>query len=284
MLQDGDTDDSFGVSPRLGVSYALRKDIVARAFAGVLWIPPSPLDAASAARALGVVPADQQVTYDLKPETDLYSEVGIIARVSKHLRGGITAWGRYAYNQLDDTSIGSTSLDSNYNFERGRAAGLEADVELRVGPWLSVFGNASLGFAQGRGIASSKFLFSPEELADDSWQTLDHAQTWTGNAGATLRDGRFTTTALAAYGSGLRTGPANDSHVPSHLTFDISTQYTFVAREYPVRFGIDVENLFDAHYAFRIANGFVGSSYGAPRTVFLSLSLPLASEPHHEAK
>ena len=58
-------------------------------------------------------------------------------------------------------------------------------------------------------------------------------------------------------------------------------QYQFVTREYPIRVGVDVINVANAHYAYRIANGFVGSSYGAPRTVFLSLSIPLASEPHH---
>jgi hypothetical protein len=284
MLQDGSTDDSIGASPRVGASYAFTKDVVARWFGGVLWLPPAPLDAASAARALGVVAPDEAITYDLKPETDLYSEAGIVARLSKHFRGALTAWGRYAWNQLDDTSIGSTSLDSNYNFERGRAGGLEANLELRVGPWLSAFVNGSLGFAQGQGIASAKFLFGEDELADQSWQTLDHAQTFTGNAGATIRDGRFSVTGLVAYGSGLRTGPANNAHVPGHLVADVSTQYTFVAREYPIRFGIDIENVGNAHYAYRIANGFVGSSYGAPRTVYLSLSIPLAPEPHAEAQ
>jgi outer membrane cobalamin receptor len=282
MLADGGSDDSFGISPRAGASYAFSKEVVGRVFAGVLWLPPAPLDAASAARALGVVPADQPVAYDLLPETDLYSETGIAARLTKHVRGGLTVWGRYAFDQLDDTSIGSTSLDSNYNFERGRAGGLEANLELRVGPWLSAFANGSLGFAQGRGIASAKFLFTPEELADRSWQTLDHAQLVTANAGATVREGRFALTALVSYGSGLRTGPTNDAHVPGHVVVDVSSQYTFVAREYPIRFAIDVENVGNAHYAYRIANGFVGSSYGAPRTVFLSLSLPLAAEPHLE--
>lgn len=281
MLDGGATDDSFGASPRLGASYAFSKNAVGHLFAGVKWMPPSPLDAASAARALGVVPADQPVGYDLRPETDLYSEAGLVARLAKPLSSSLTVWGRYAYNQLDDTSIGSTSLDANYNFDRGRAGGVEGSLELRVGPWLSAFANASYGFAQGRGIASAKFLFTPEDLADTSWQTLDHAQTLTANAGATIREGRFSITGLLAYGSGLRTGPANDQHVPAHLRGDLSTQYTFVTHEYPIRVGIDVINVANAHYAYRIGNGFVGSSYAAPRTVFMSLSIPLASEPHH---
>jgi len=279
-VADG-THDAFGVSPRLGASYAFTKDVVAHVFGGVMWMPPQPLDAASAARVLGVVPPDAIVTYDLKPETDLYSEVGIKARLDKHFSGGLVGWGRYVYDQLDDTSIGSTSITSNYNFERGRAAGVEADAELRVGPWLSAFANGSLGIAQGRGISSAKFLFDADALADDTWQILDHAQTWTANAGATVRDGRYSITGVIAYGSGLRTGPNNDQHVPGHLRADLSSQYTFVTQEYPIRVGLDIINLTDAHYAYRIGNGFVGSSYGAPRSVFVSLSIPLAPEPHH---
>jgi outer membrane receptor protein involved in Fe transport len=57
--------------------------------------------------------------------------------------------------------------------------------------------------------------------------------------------------------------------------------YTFTPHGYPVRVGVDVVNVFNEHYAFRIGNGFVGSSYGPPRTVYLSISVPLAPEPKH---
>ncbi len=281
MLADGTTNDSAGASPRLGASYAFTKDTVLHAFGGVNWQPPSPLDAADAARALGVVPANEQVTYDLKPETDLSTELGISSRIIKELRGGLTGYARYAYNQLDDTAIGSTSLLSNYNFRRGRAAGVEASLDLRVGPWLTAFANGSLSMAEGQGISSAKFLFTPQELADASWQTLDHAQTWTANGGVTVRDGRYTLTGLLQYGSGLRTGADNDQHVPGHVVGDISAAYQFAPRAYPIRVAIDVINVADERYAYRIANGFVGSSYGQPRSVFLTLSLPLAPEPHH---
>lgn len=284
ILDDGSTNDSFGVSPRTGASYAITKDTVVHAFSGVLWQPPAPLDAASAARALGVVPAETQVSYDLKPETDVFAEVGVAAKLATQLRGGLTTWGRYAWNQLDDTAIGSTSLLSNYNFRRGRAFGVEASADVRVGPWMSAFANASYGLAEGKGISSAKYLFSPDDLANNAWQTLDHAQTLTANAGATVRDGRFTITSLASFGSGLRTGPANDRHVPAHVRADISMQYTFVPSGYPVRVGVDVFNVFDAHFAYRIANGFVGSSYAPPRQVFLTLSIPFAKEPHHKGE
>ncbi len=279
ILEGSKTDDQAGVSPRLGASYAFTKETTVHLFTGVNWQPPAPLDATNAARALGINTSSE--AYDLKAETDLYAEGGIATRLVNQLRGGLTAWGRYAYNQLDDVAIGSTSLISNYNFDRGRAGGLEASLDMRVGPWLSGFANASYGIAEGQGISSAKFLFDAEALADHSWQTLDHAQTLTANGGATVRDGRFVITGLVAYGSGLRTGPSNNEHVPGHVRGDISMSYTFVPHAYPIKVGMDVINVADARYAYRIGNGFVGSSYGAPRTVFLTLSIPLASEPHH---
>jgi len=189
--------------------------------------------------------------------------------------------GRYAYDQLDDTVIGSTSLVSNYNFNRGRAGGLEGSVDMRVGPWLSGFANASYGFAQGEGIASAKFLFDAATLANNGWQSLDHAQTLTANAGATLRDGRFVLSGVVAYGSGLRTGPTNNEHVPGHVRGErLDAVHVRAARvSGEGRHRRDQRR--DDHYAYRIGNGFVGSSYGAPRSVFFTLSLPFAPEPHH---
>lgn len=277
IANDGKTHDTAGVSPRIGASYAATTDLVAHVFTGINWQPPAPLDAANAARALGIEPGP----YDVTPETGFYGEAGLTARFGKMLRAGGVAWGRYVLDQLDETAIGSTGIDSNYNLKRGRAAGVELSLDLRVGPWLSGFANASLGVAQGRDIASAKFLFDAEALAETGWQTLDHAQTLTANGGATIRDGRFELSGIAAYGSGLRTGPTNMAHVPGHVRADLAMRYTFVPSGYPIRVGIDVINVADVHYAFRIGNGFVGSSYGAPRSVFVSLSLPLAREPHH---
>ena len=269
------SNDQAGVSPRLGASFAFRPDLVGHAFVGVLWQPPAPLDAANAARVLGVVPADQQVPYDIKAETDLYSEIGLQWRVIHALRLGAVGWGRYAWNQLDDTAIGATNLIANYNFQRGRAIGAEGTAELSLHYLLSAFANVSWEIAQGQGIASAKYLFTPDQIADPSWQTLDHAQTLTANLGVTLHEGHASFTALAAYGSGLRTGPSNNQTVPEHVRVDATLQYAFHQIPLHPTVALDVINLFDAHYAYRIANGFVGSSWAAPRSIFLRVAVPL---------
>ena len=155
---------------------------------------------------------------------------------------------------------------ANYNFERGRAVGAEARAEL-AWSWLDAFANVSWEVAQGQGIASAKYLFTAEQLANPSWQTLDHAQTWTVNA----------LTLLCNYGSGLRTGPSNTASVPEHVRLDATLSYAFEKIPLRPRVAIDVINLLDSHYAYRIANGFVGSAWAAPRSVFLRLVIPLAA-------
>ncbi len=278
-LTSGETSDQASLSPRIGASLALLNDLVGRLFFGLNWQPPSPLDAANAARLLGVVPATMQVPYDVLPETALYGEAGLDGRIVKRLRLGLTGWGRYAFNQLDDVAIGSTNLIANYNFQRGRAVGVEGKLELALSRGLSAFGNVSWEIAQGQGIASAKYLFADDQLASQEWQTLDHVQTWTANLGATVQHGPASFTALVAYGSGLRTGPDNSQSVPQHVRVDATLSYAFDTLPLRPRVAIDIINLLDAHYAYRIGNGFVGSSYAAPRSVFLRIAVPLSRAP-----
>ena len=261
-----------GISPRIGVAYAFNENIVTHAFFGLLWMPPPVLDTPTAARILGVIPPDQVVHYDLRPEKDRYAEVGVNARVIPQLALKLTVWGKLATDQLDDIGVGSTNLLSPYNFGDGRAGGIEAGATAVVMRWLSAFANASFGTAQGRGIATAKYLFSPDDLANNNWQLLDHTQIWTANGGVTVHDGQTQVSLLANYGSGLRTGPRNDQHVPGHVRFDTTLAHRFHSVPGTPTLAFDIINLFDAHYPYRIANGFNGSHWAPERSVYLRLT------------
>ena len=275
MLADGTTSDQWGISPRLGASLAFLKDLVGRVFVGVLFQPPPPLDLGNAARVLGVISPTESVPYDIKAETALYGELGLSARILKKVKLSVTGWGKYSFHQFDNIALGATNLIGSYNFEHGRSVGVELAADIVFRDWLSGFANATWLIAQGQGISSAKFLFAPDQLADTSWQTLDHAQTWTANAGLTVQYSGASVTAMATYGSGLRTGPSNDQTVPQHIRFDMTLQYSFEKLPLRPRLAIDIINLFDSHYAYRIGNAFVGSSYAAPRSVFARLAIPL---------
>ena len=266
---ESSTDVGFG--PRLGLAYSLTQDTVVHAYGGLLWQPPPVLDTPAAARILGVVPADQPIRYDLKAEEDRYAEVGIESRVVPALTLKLTGWGKLSKHQLDDVGVGSTNLVSPYNFRDGRAGGIEAGAVLVLGRRLSAFGNVGVEKAQGRGIETAQYLFAPDDVANNNWQILDHVQTWTANGGATLREGNARLSGLLDYGSGLRTGAANNQHVPGHARFDLSLGYEF--RELPARpsIAVDLVNVFDEHYAYRIANGFNGSHVAPGRSIYVRL-------------
>ena len=262
-----------GLEPRLGIAYAFTPNVVPHAFFGLLWMPPPVLDTPAAARQLGVLPADQVVTYDLRPEKDRYAEIGISARVLPELTLGLNVWGKLSTDQLDDIEVGSTNVLSPYNFRDGRAGGVEVSAVFVLSRQFSAFGNATLQSAQGRGIASATYLFSPDALANNNWQTLDHSQTWTANTGATYHFFRTTQlSGLLAYGSGLRTGPANNQHVPDHVRIDASLGHEF--RDWPLRpkLTLDVVNVLNSQYAYRIANGFNGSHWAPGRSAFVRLT------------
>lgn len=262
---------NVGYGPRLGLAWSFGKATVVHAYGGLLWQPPAVLDAPAAARILGLVPANGSIPYDLKPERDRYAELGIESRVLPDLSLKLTAWGRLSSDQLDDVGVGSTNLVSPYNFREGRAAGLEAGAVAVLGSRLDAFANGTLEQAQGRGIETARYLFTAAELANSDWQILDHVQRWTANAGATLKDGHSRLSGLVEYGSGLRTGNNNNETVPGHVRMDLTLSHEFSDAPSKPTLAFDVYNVFDAHYEYRIANGFNGSHWAPGRSVYLRL-------------
>src|SRR5205823_8872852 len=93
----------------------------------------------------------------------------------------LTAWGRLMDNPIDDEEVGDTSLKAEYNYERGRAYGVELGGTFVFGAYVSGLANATLSRAEGQGIASARYLFTDAQLADPHWQPFDHDQTLTGN-------------------------------------------------------------------------------------------------------
>jgi len=272
-LSRGQTNEQAGISPRVGASVLFSPAVSVRAAAGLGWVPPPLLDAGSAARIHG--DAADGLPWDLRGETDAFAELGADFIPARWLRLGATGWGRYAWNQLDDDALGSTGLLGYFNFARGRAVGAEAGAQVALGRWLSGFANVAWEINQGQTIVSSRYLFTSDELMSNEWETLDESQRWTVNAGATVRSGNAFASVLVDYGSGLRTGASNTATVPDHIAVDLTLHESFAALPLRPQLAIDVMNLFDAHYTFRLANGLIGSSWAPPREVFVRLAFPL---------
>jgi hypothetical protein len=221
--------------------------------------------------------AGQAIPVDLKAEQDWSAELGISERVARALTLAVTGWARIADNQLDRVNVGTTNLVASYNFARGRAAGFEATGTLRLGSIIDGFGNIGWQIAQGKGISSERYLFTPDEVADQRWVMLDHVQTWTANVGADLHDEKGSThvSARVNYGSGMRTGAESDISVPEHTTLDVTIRHRWDVGWMQPELALDVFNVFDDVYAYRIGTGYIGSAYAPLRRVNLRLSVAL---------
>ncbi len=269
----------WGPSVRFGAAYAFTERLVLHAYAGILWQPPS-YDAPTAARVLGLVPPDQPIALDLHGETDYYAEIGIADRIIPQLTMSLTVWGRLSQYTLDDNEVGDTALTADYNYERGHAAGAELAAQFVLGRNLHAFGNLAAQIAEGEGIASSLYLFTPQQLAFSGYQSVDNTQKLTANVGVDVADnpGNTHLDILLKYGSGLRTGPTNNATLPPSTVVNVTLRHRFVDIPLKPEVAIDVYNLFDVIYAYRIATGsLTGTAYGSLRAVDVRLIIPFGS-------
>jgi hypothetical protein len=216
------------------------------------------------------------VPNDLRAELDLYAEAGIAAQPVPQVRITATPWVRFSRHTVDDSEVGDTALTADYNYDHGRAAGFEVGTVWALWQRLHGFANATFALSQGAGVASARYLFTPAQLAFTGYQATDNAQAVSANVGLDLADQAGSThlAALVTFGSGLRTGPTNNATLPASTVVDVTLRHRF---DVPLRpeLAIDVRNLFDVVYAYRIATGsLAGTAYGSLREVDVRLMIP----------
>jgi hypothetical protein len=273
-VQGGPTPHFEMPSARIGMVYAPRSWLQLHASLALLWEAPS-TDGPIAARALGLVPAGQTIPYDFKAEQTYTAELGLAMQPLRWLSGHVTGWGRWSLYPIDDEEVGNTDLKAEYNYNHGGAAGVEIGAKLRIEGRFTAFGNVSVQRAAGQGFASARYLFQADQLAYTGWQTFDHQQTVTANVGADLQtqDDRSHADVLLNYGSGLRTGNNNEHALPPHVTIDVMVWHRFDVPTQP-EVAVDLLNMLDNRYAYRIATASViGSAYAPGRQLDLRLVL-----------
>jgi outer membrane cobalamin receptor len=277
-LAPGASSDFWGPSLRLGVAYAFTERMVLHAFVGDLFQAPS-YDAPVAARILGLIPATSPIPFNLQPETDYYAEIGFADRVIPQWTWSLTGWGRLSQNTLDDNEVGDSALTADYNYVRGRAAGLELASSVVAGKNVRGFANVSTEVAQGEGIETSQYLFTAQQLAFTGYQEVDNAQLLTANVGIDVSDnpGRTHLSGLMRFGSGLRTGPTQTSTLPPNTEFDFTLRHQFDVALHP-EVALDVLNAFNEVYTYRIATGdLAGTDYAPLREILLRVILHFGS-------
>ena len=227
--------DANQLSPRFNVVYKPLDGTTLHAGYARYFTPPPQAIAAPANIAPFANTTAQPDTFQqspVLPERAHYFDAGIVQRITPQLEVGLDAYYKISRDLLDDGQFGAALILSGFNYEKAYNSGVELSATYKDGNF-SAYGNLAWARQVATNIVSNQYLFGADELAyiASNYINTDHAQQWTGSAGASYlwHDTRFS--ASMVYGSGLRSGFANTDHVAALR----HGQYRHLARDQAAR-------------------------------------------------
>ncbi|MDQ6826701.1 MAG: TonB-dependent receptor, partial [Candidatus Eremiobacteraeota bacterium] len=263
------------LSPRIGVNIAPDSKNVVHFYYGRLYAAPALEDVRRSFTILagaGDVPV-----YDLKPERDSYTEMGIAHTFATGFTGYLNYFRRNAINVLDTTQLLNTPLFAVFNNAVGRVEGAELRLQCSSNSGDSWFVSGTVSRAEAGGVSGSTFLFPP---TDNSLQPEDHDQTYEAVGAYTHRFGasrRMFATLQTKYGTGypvqFQSGPAR---LPAHIGFDVSVgRDPGRGPDRSVGFNLSIENVLGHQYPIKVTNGFNTTQISVGRKMLLRLTAPI---------
>jgi outer membrane receptor protein involved in Fe transport len=225
------------------------------------------------------VPPDTTRQDPVKPERSHYFDAGVVQTLLPGLQVGIDGYYKIAKDLLDDGTFGPGLVLNAFNYEKAENVGVELSATYTSGNF-KAYGNLAWARQLATNIVSNQYLFGADELAyiASHYVYTDHAQTWTGSAGASyLWDGTRYSADLI-YGSGLRSGDFNTDHVPAYTQVNIGVSREFMVPDFgKVTARAAVVNVFDSIYLIRDGSGIgvFAPQYGPRRGFYFGLSKKL---------
>ena len=213
----------------------------------------------------------------VKPERANYFDAGMTEQFTRAFSMGVDSYYKSSRDLIDEGQFGSALIFTDFNYAQGNQYGVEITANYTLGGFNAY---ANFGFERGTGtqIASSQFLFSPQELAfiQNHWIFLVHDQRYTVSAGASYTYKDTTVYADLLYGSGLRSGFANTDELPGYYPLNLGFTHIFhLPEKYGLlKFRFDVTNIFDQSYQLRSGTGIgvFAPQYGPRRGFFGGIS------------
>ncbi len=267
--------EQYQISPRINAVCQLTPATTLHGGYSRYFTPP-PLEAISqetvAAFANTTNAAEVAQNSPVEAERANYFDAGITQRIGSTVQVGLDGYYKDADDQLDEGQFGSAVVLSPFNYRHGRIMGGEFTSSYQDHEWMA-YANVAVSQAQGKDIDSAQFLFTAAELAyaQSHWIYLDHDQRVSLSAGVSYLFPTRTRLALdGIFGTGLRNGFDNTTHLPAYGTANIGISQEFL--RFTAR--IDVENLFDKVYQIRDGSGVgvAAPSYGPRRGIYGGLS------------
>jgi outer membrane receptor protein involved in Fe transport len=192
---------------------------------------------------------------------------------------GVDAYYKIAKDLLDDGQFGAALVLSGFNYEKAYNEGVELSAKYRNGNFRA-YGNVAWAIQKGTNIVSNQFLFGQDELDFIAANSIftDHTQVWTGSAGVSYLWWGTQFSADMIFGSGLRNGDFNSTHLPFYTQVNAGVSHEFVGYTMlPFTLRLDVVNVFDTVYQLRDGSGIgvFAPQFGPRRGVFAGWSSKL---------
>ena len=274
--------DANQLSPRFNVVYKPLDGTTLHAGYARYFTPPpqaiaAPVNIAPFANTTAQPDTFQQSP--VLPERSHYFDAGIVQRITPQLEVGLDAYYKISRDLLDDGQFGAALILSGFNYEKAYNSGVELSATYKDGNF-SAYGNLAWARQVATTVVSNQYLFGADELAyiASHYINTDHAQQWTGSAGASYlwQGTRFS--ASMVYGSGLRSGFANTDHVAPYATANIGISREIAVPDgKPITVRFDVVNVFDTIYELRDGSGIgvFAPQFGMRRGFFVGISKKL---------
>jgi outer membrane receptor protein involved in Fe transport len=267
------------LSPRLGLVYTPTDTTTLHAGYARYFTPPpteliSQTDIARFQGTTNQLPSD--VNAETRAERSHYFDIGVSQKIGAGITLGLDAYYRKVRNLLDEGQFGAALVFSPFNYERGRVRGIEFTTSYTAGDF-SAYLNLAWSRAMGKNVVTGQYNFGADELAyiATHWVHLDHDQRLTSSGGIAYD---WQGTKLAAdflFGSGLRAGFANTTHLPSYWQVNLSANRDWDLPSLgKVNLRLALINVTDEVYQLRDGTGIgVGApQFGPRRGVYLGLT------------
>ncbi len=271
--------DTDQLGPRLGLVWEAGPATTLHAGYARYFTPPTTelIPFASLEKFRGTTNAvATEVSATVVPERAHYVDVGVLQKLTPEAAVGLDGYLKEVDDLQDEGQFGRAPVYSTYNYARGRIMGLELTTSYKRDD-LSLYANAALSRATGRGLRSGQFNFAPVEIAFIAANDVvfDHDQLFSASGGISKAFFGTTVGANALYGSGLPRGFMNAERLPAYLQLDLTASRELALPWIgPIDAQATVVNALDAVYLLRDGSGIgiEAPQYGPRRALYVGVS------------
>lgn len=189
----------------------------------------------------------------------------------------MTAYYKIAKDLIDDGQFGQAYTLTAFNYAQGENEGVEAKLKYTQNGVL-VYGNIAYARQVATQFVTNQYLqpYAGYIYALTNYIPTDHSQTLSASAGVSYPVWDNTKASLDfIYGSGLRNGFDNSTHLPGYTQFNLGLSHEFILPDWkPFTLRFDVVNLFDHVYELRDGTGIgvFAPQWGPRRGFFVGYS------------